>query len=305
MKTQSPLSVGDIVRVRAEFVPFIQLSEAHDSKYRRKCRKSYVYTPEDMKFFEQLYKGISGRLRQKKRNLLILGPFGVGKSINLMLAYDIFISKYNADVLDHFPETLRQRLASLTHENPYLVIRLMGTRISSSLHDALIQALSETIPKEIELETDFTDAQRWLEWLDEPSQVDLKDRFKDALTGIDSDMDLDILKNHLPGRIEYLGLLRKAYEKAMGRPYPRLTAANPSDAYQAALKQLVGPDKQYSGILILFDEFGQYITDRTSSDDFTTLTAFGEWVHSRDRVFMVVATQTIPERFDCCASTDL
>lgn len=298
MKTQSPLSVGDIVRVRAEFEPFIQLSEAHDPEYRRKCRKSYVYTPEDMKFFDQLYKGISGRLRQKKRNLLILGPFGVGKSINLMLAYDIFISKYNADVLDHFPETLRHQLASLTHENPYLVIRLMGTQISSSLHDALIQALSETIPKDIELETDFTDAQRWLEWLDEPSQADLKDRFKNALTGIDSAMDLDMLKNHLPGRIEYLGLLRKVYEKAMGRAYPRLTAANPSDAYQAAVKQLVGPAKRYSGILILFDEFGQYITDRATSDDFTTLTAFGEWVHTRDRVFMVVATQTIPERFD-------
>ena len=30
MGTQSPLVVGDVVRVRAEFVPFIQLSEAHD-----------------------------------------------------------------------------------------------------------------------------------------------------------------------------------------------------------------------------------------------------------------------------------
>ena len=291
--------VGELVEVRGEFLPFIDLRQVRNASYRRTCRDSYIYTDEDFRFFQLLYRGIAGLLPQKKRNLILLGPFGVGKSLNLMVTYDLFTSKYNGEVLKNFSDAnLKAQLTSLTKDGPFLVIVLMGTKVEGSLQDALVEALLQALPADIELASDFNQAAQYLDWLSTPDQRDLKDRFEQALRLRSPSLDLIALRKGITSRREFLELFREVYESAIGASYTRLSAANPSAIYAEAVKELVGKGKPYSGLLVLFDEFGQWVNDRARGEDYPTLTEFAEWMHSCENAFMVVATQTIPQSFN-------
>ena len=292
-------SVGELVQVRGEFLPFIDLRQVGNASYRRNCRDSYVYTDEDFRFFEHLYRGIAGLLPQKKRNLILLGPFGVGKSLNLMVTYDLFTSRHNREVLKNFSDpNLKAQLASLTQEAPFLVVVLMGTKVQGSLQDALVQALLQAMPAGVELASDFNGAAKYLDWLSSPEQHDLKDRFERELQLLNTVPDVVALRKGITSRRDFLELFRGVYESAIGTPYARLGATNPSAIYAEAVKELVGKGKPYSGLLVLFDEFGQWVDILARGEDYPTLTEFAEWAHSCENAFMVVATQTIPQTFN-------
>ncbi len=290
--------VGDLVEVRGEFLPFIDMRQVENASYRRACRDSYVYTDEDFRFFQLLYRGIAGLLPQKKRNLILLGPFGVGKSLNLMVTYDLFTSKRNGEVLKNFTNAnLRAQLSSLTEEAPFLVVVLMGTKVEGSLQDALVEALLQAMPPDIELPSDFSRAAQYLDWLSMPDQHDLKRRFEEALQATEPALDVVALRSGITSRREHLELFRKVYETAIGTSYTRLGATNPSAVYAEAAREMVGKGKPYSGLLVLFDEFGQWVNDRARGEDYPTLTEFVEWIHGCESAFMVMATQTIPQSF--------
>ena len=191
--------VGELVEVRGEFLPFIDMRQVENASYRRTCRDSYVYTDEDFRFFQLLYRGIAGLLPQKKRNLILLGPFGVGKSLNLMVTYDLFTSKHNGEVLRNFSNpNLRAQLASLTEEAPFLVVVLMGTKVEGSLQDALVEALFASDPPDVELPSDFNRAAQYLDWLSIPDQHDLKRRFEEALRATEPALDVVTLRKASP-----------------------------------------------------------------------------------------------------------
>ena len=288
--------VGELVEVRGEFLPFIDLRQVGNASYRRQCRDSYIYTDEDFRFFQLLYRGIAGLLPQKKRSLMLLGPFGVGKSLNLMVTYDLFTSMRNRQVLKNFSNpNLKAQLASLTMEAPFLVVVLMGTKVEGSLQDALVEALLQAMPADVDLASDFSRAAQYLDWLSNPDQRDLKDRFERALRLRNPILDVVALRRGITSHREFLDLFREVYESAIGTPYSRLSATNPSAIYAEAVKELVGKGKPYSGLLVLFDEFGQWVNDRARGEDYPTLTEFAEWVHSCESAFMVMATQTIPQ----------
>ena len=291
--------IGDFVEVKGEFLPFVDLRLIDDVSYRRQCRESYVYTDEDIKYFQLLYRSIAGLLPQKKRNLILLGPFGVGKSLNLMLTYDLFTSKRNAAVLKNFKDpSIKAQLTSLTQESPFLVVVLMGTKVEGSLQDALIEALIQAMPEGVSLASDFSEAVQYLNWLSLPEQRDLRERFELGLRTTNPALSTESLRKGISFRREDLELFREAYQSAFGTPHSRLGSVSASKVYAEAMKEVIGTGKPYSGLLVLFDEFGQWIDGgKALEQDYLTLTEFGEWIHSCDNASMVVATQAIPRNF--------
>jgi hypothetical protein len=137
--------IKEVVEAESEFTGFVELNRALDADYRRLCRKAFLPTETEQDVFRQIVRAAKGHLNQGRRNLLLASPFGTGKTLDLVMIYDIFSSKGNTAAVQGFESGLRNDLLGLTGAGSYLVVPVVGTESPQPLSQAILNSFQRAI----------------------------------------------------------------------------------------------------------------------------------------------------------------
>lgn len=298
----------DVVKTRYSFTGFVQLNRALEPDYRRACRKAFLPTETENQVFRQIVRAARGNLDQGRRNLMVVSPFGTGKTLLLVMAHDIFNSKGNKEAISGFDQAVQNDLAALTSQGPYLVVPVVGTESPMPLSQAILGAFRQAVQfhpflKEAQaegtflVEIEYEQAVSWLRKISDGQLGHLRSPLEKFLQDHPTLYTLSSLERALedcdPTALE---TWRESFQNITGQPASALGLATPRDVFDRALPLL---QKQgIVGISLLIDEFSQYLRlyPQYEADAFRTLDPLIHWINDSDKCFSIVATQFIPEQ---------
>lgn len=300
--------LGEVVQTRYEFSCFVQLNRAFEPDYRRACRAAFLPTDVENRIFKAVARAAQGNLDQGRRNLLILSPFGTGKSLDLVMVYDIFSSKGNTDAVKGFEEAVRNELLGLTSQGPYLVVPVVGTESPKPLSQAILGAFRravETHPflKDVEkaspflIQVEYEQAALWLRQIGDGGLGHLRSPVEAFLRSHPAGHTLTSLERALEANDPTaLEIWRSTLQAVTGHPPSAFGVATPRDIFDRALPELQA--RGIVGIALLVDELSQYLrlNPQYEAEAIRTLDPLVHWIHEHEPCFSIVATQARPER---------
>lgn len=312
MQATSAPRLGDVVRTKFAFKGFIQLDQAlRDKKYRDDCRQAFICTETENEVFRLVVKAARGHLDQGRRNLLLVSPYGTGKTLDLVMTHDIFSTPANRAAVRGFDPTVRTDLLALTSEKPYLVVPVVGKDSARPLSQAILEAFCDAVENHYFLSkaratggrflvpVEFEQAARRLDEIDGGSRSYLRDAFTTAL-GIHQTRETRHTLTSLRASLQQfdpgaLDAWRWAVEQATGER-PARFSATPKEVFDSALPILC--QHGFAGIALLIDELSQYLLlfPEYQTEAVRTLDPIVHWIQSTETCFSVVATQLFPER---------
>ncbi len=308
--TSSNYRLSEVVQTRYEFSGFVQLNKAFDPEYRRACRAAFLPTDTENKVFRAVARAAHGNLDQGRRNLLLVSPFGTGKSLDLVMVYDIFSSKGNTAAVGEFDDTVRSELLGLTSQGPYLVVPVVGTESSMPLSQAILGAFQHAVEAHPFLKTalkaspflvqvEYEQAALWLRQVSDGGLTHLRSPLETSLRGHPTGHTLSSLEKALetndPTALE---VWRTAFQAVTGQPPSGFGVATPRDVFDRALPELQA--RGIVGIALLIDELSQYLRlyPEYEAEAIRTLDPLIHWIQEHEPCFSIVATQAVPERLE-------
>lgn len=305
MKIVDPISatVDQLVHLQTNFMASIDLEKAYDPTYRAKCSNTYIYLSEDEAFFTSLVNALSNLLPNGLHVILETGPYGAGKSLLDIVRGDLFATPNNQVILDKLPKGFwKEQIEEITRDAGSLVIYIGGTHhlTQSNLDSALTDALEKALPPGIQVNSQFDRASAWIASTYPGGENEfLRLRFEQCLGTLNSNSRLwtiGELEEGLRLRISNaLDVFRKTLDDTMSWPGATFGAATAAEIYEEIRTAHVGNQRQFSSIIIFFDEFSQW-ANSASAKDISTLQSFVEWVNRSKRVAMVMSSQIRPQR---------
>jgi hypothetical protein len=308
MTNDNNLWLDKVVGTEAEFTGFVELNKAFDIEYRRACRKAFLPTATEHDVFQQVVRAAKGHLNQGRRNLLLASPFGTGKTLDLVMIYDIFSSKGNHGAVQGFESWLKNDLLGLTSAGPYLVVPIVGTENPQPLSQAILNSFQRAI-KHNSILTNNADPnhpflvpvayQQAAQWL--------RDVHRGPIGHLAAPLDA-FLQNHNSHHtrtslekaledsdLDALEIWRAAYQTVVGTPPPDFGNATPKEVFDSALKVL--KNRGFIGIVLLMDELSQYLrlNPQHEAEAIRTLDPLIHWIQGTGSCFSVIATQVVPE----------
>lgn len=304
----SSLRLGEVVQTRYEFSGFVQLRKAFEPDYRRRCRTAFLPTDTENKILRAVARAAHGNLDQGRRNLLLVSPFGTGKSLDLVLVYDIFSSKGNTAAVEGFDDAVRSELLGLTSQGPYLVVPIVGTESPMPLSQAILNAFRRAVEAHPFLkgaqesgpflvQVEYEQAGLWLRQVGDGGLGHLRAPVNTFLRAHPTGHTLSSLEKALgdndPTALE---VWRRAFQAVTGQPSSSFGVATPRDVFDRALPELQA--RGVVGIALLIDELSQYLRlyPQYEAEAIRTLDPLVHWIQEHEPCFSIVATQVVPER---------
>lgn len=308
--TSSSYRLSEVVQTRYEFSGFVQLGKAFDPEYRRTCRAAFLPTETENKVFRAIARAAHGNLDQGRRNLLLVSPFGTGKSLALMMVYDIFSSKGNTAAVQGFDDAVRSELLGLTGQGPYLVVPVVGTESSMPLSQAILGAFRRAVEAHpflknarqdgpFLLQVEYEQAALWLRQVGGGELGHLRVPLEKFLRGHSASHTLSSLEKALTDNDPIaLEVWRAAFQAVTGHPPSGFGVATPRDVFDRALPELQA--QGIVGIALLIDELSQYLRlyPEYEAEAIRTLDPLIHWIQEHEPCFSLVATQAVPERLE-------
>ena len=299
--------LADVVSTTYKFRGYVQLNRAVDPSYLRRCREQFYVTETENKVFRYIARAAQGNLDQGKRSLLLHGPFGSGKSLDLVMVHDIFSSLNNRPALKGFDLSVREELLALTSQGPYLVVPVVGTESPMPLSQAILRVFRDAVINHPFLKRnggnhrllsnlEHTQAIRWLSEVVEGKLHHLNSAVRQFLQGHSSGHTLTSLPRGLKDfDPDALAAWRECFEVVTGQPPYDVGMATPREVFEEALPTL--QEQGVVGIALLIDELSQYLSLYTEyeGEAIRTLDPLVHWINDTSTSFIVVASQTVPE----------
>jgi hypothetical protein len=308
MTDDSIPNLDEIVETQVAFTAFVQLNKAFEGRYRRDCRKAFLPTETEHTFFRAIARAARGELDQGKSNLLLVSPFGTGKTLDLVMIYDIFTSLGNKEALQGFDQWLRNDLQALTNQGSYLVVPVVGTE-SLPLSQLILQSFRRAIETHPLLKgadpsrpflvpTVYEKAVQWLQNVDRGNLSYLAAPLDAFLRNHPSHHTRASLERALDANeFEAFEIWRSGFQATTNELPIGFGSALPREVFESAWPEL--QSRGIVGIALLIDELSQHLkfNARHEMDIIRTLDPLIHWIHNTDNCFSVVATQVIPEQF--------
>jgi hypothetical protein len=296
-------TIDQLVRLQTNFIASIDLERAYDPAYRTKCSDTYIYLSEDKAFFTGLVNALTNLLPGGLHTVLETGPYGAGKSLLDVVRGDLFATPNNKAILDKLPNSFwKEQIEDLIHDAPALVTYIGGIRpqTQSNLDNAFIEALEKALPPGIQLHSQFDRARTWiLSTYPGGKKSFLRTHFEQHLkqqANNDDPWTVGQIEEGLQRRMpEALDVFRRALDATTSWPGANFGPTTSTEVYEEIRTTLVGTQRQFSNMILFFDEFSQWAST-ASPQDISTLQSFVEWVNHSSHVAMVISSQVRPQR---------
>jgi hypothetical protein len=206
--------------------------------------------------------------RAKERQRLITGTYGTGKShLALVLAaiyrghverVETVFARLGQRHPGRVPQ-LRQDLAPITQERPFLVVVVEGDQDSfdAALVRELRQALERDGLAELMPSTFFSAAATRLRELEQ--DPDAGPRVKEAARALGLRSANELLEDLYAGELKSLDLFEQLHQRVcFDAPFFPETQIKAAETYAEAAGRLIAADR-YAGIVVIWDEFGAFM----------------------------------------------
>lgn len=225
------------------------------------------YLQDTATFTADILERLSSEENHDEPFALAIAGWGTGKS-HLGLTLATLLSSNNADVIERIISNIKSadnRIGSRVNtlvkdfDKPYLVVAINGMQDFELVNEITRQVFERLHEKGIDTSTledlrpRFKKAANFVSSFYESLESDFKGKLGNDY---DKDKILDCLKSQDENVFTRVS---EIYEEKMGEPIRTVGHESLQQFLRVTKQTYCGPNKQYKGIMIIFDEFGRYL----------------------------------------------